>query len=496
MAQLDPRTPVIVGTGQLTWRDDDAPSPLELMTQVARHAADDAGAAGLLQRLDSVAVVDIVSWPVPDPAAALAAELGATPRETVRSERGGTGPAELLGDLSQRIQDGEFDIALIAGGEAFRPFKRATQAGESLGWPTQPDGAAPTRSVGIDRPPSHAVELGAGLIAPIFWYPLFETAVRKAAGRDPVAHEIWLGHLWARFAAVAAENEYAWTREPLGAETITTISLANRAVSYPYPKLMNSNIEVDQAAALLLCSAQAAQDAGVPRDRWVFVHAVGGGHDHWFPGERDALHRSPALRASGRAALGHAGVGIDDVGRLDLYSCFPSAVQVAATELGIDLETDERAPTVTGGLGFAGGPANDYVTHSLATLAARLREDGGDARGLATGVGWYLTKHAVTVLGAAPPERPFARLDVQAEVDGLPSREIVGSVSGPAPVEAYTALYDRDGTPTLGIVSCVLEDGRRTFARTDDAGTLASLLDGSEAIGRTAALDAAGGFAL
>jgi acetyl-CoA C-acetyltransferase len=132
---------------------------------------------------------------------------------------------------------------------------------------------------------------------------------------------------------------------------------------------------------------------------------------------------------------------------------------------------------VTGGLTFAGGPGNDYCMHSLATMAGRLREDGGEL-GLATGVGWYLTKHAVAVMSARPPGEAFRSFDVQDEVDSLPRREIADDATTDAPVEAYTALYDREGVPTTAIVSALLEDGRRAFARSEDRAVIDGLLDG------------------
>jgi acetyl-CoA C-acetyltransferase len=476
----------------VTWREGDAePVPLVLMAEASRRAAADAGPVGeaLLRRAGSVAAVECVSWPVPDPARALAAELGIDPRETVRSVRGGTAPLALLADACGRIQAGELDVAVLAGAEAFNPFMRAVKAGRATGWPQPPEAAEPDRIVGADREPSHPAEQAAGLIAPILYYPLFESAVRGAAGRDPAGHAAWLAELWARFASVAADNPHAWTRDVAGAEAIGTPGPGNRMVAHPYPKLMTANIQVDQGAALLVCSAQAALDAGLAAERLVFVHAAAQAHDHWFAAERQALHRSPALAACGRAALGHAGLGIDDVAHLDLYSCFPSAVQVAGTELGIDLAGDSRPPTVTGGLTFAGGPANDYVMHALASLHGRLRDDPGSA-GVATGVGWYLTKHAVAVLSTRPPATPFAALDVQPAVDALPRREVAEAVAGEAPVEAYTAMYDREGEATMGIVSCLLPDGRRAVARTEDRAAVATLIEG-DALGRTVRLDGA-----
>jgi acetyl-CoA C-acetyltransferase len=477
---VDPRTPVIVGVGQRSHREPDKPAPVELTAEAARAAQDDAGAP-LLARAEAVAVVDPFSWPVPNPALLLADTLGIAPRDHVVSARGGTSPLVLLGELCRRIADGKLDVGLLAGGEVGTAFFRAARTGEDLGWPGQDGQDVPRPEViGSDRDPHHPAEQAAGLIAPIFFYPLFEQAVRGAAGRDVATHQAWLGRLWRRFADVAASNPYAWT-PGLDGQDPAVPGPENRMVSFPYPKFLNANIQVDQAAALLVCSAQAAADAGIPRERWVVVHAVATAHDHWHAVERDVLHRSPAIAACGRAVLGHAGAGIDDVALLDLYSCFPSAVQIAAAELGVDLEDPSRPPTVTGGLTFAGGPANSYVTHALATLVQRAREQP-DALALSTAVGWYLTKHGAAVLGVGEPRRPFAWHEPQDEVDALPRREAAEDFAGTAPVESYTALYDRDGTPTLGIVSALVH-GRRALAQTQDRDLVAALVAG-DALGR------------
>lgn len=495
---LDPRTPVLVGAGQVTHRDGPVPSPLELMVQAAGAAAADAGSGGnvLLARAGSVAVVDLFSWPVGDPGAALARALGLRPAETVVSARGGNGPVALLGDLAGRIAAGHLEVALLAGGEAGTAFQAALREGRDPRWPTQPEGTRPTRTVGEDRDPGDPAELEAGLIAPLFWYPLFEHALRGAAGRTRAEHQAHLGELWLRFADVARENPHAWSTElPTTAAAIAEPAPGNRRVSDPYTKAMNANIAVDQSAALLLCSVEAARAAGIAPERWIFVEATAGAHDHWLCGTRDRLDRSPAIAACGRAILQHAGAVIDDVAHVDLYSCFPSAVQIAATELGIDPLDPGRAPTVTGGLAWAGGPANDYVMHSLATLVGRLRGEPG-ARGLATAVGWYLTKHGAALLSAAPPARAFAHHDVQAAVDAQPRRAIVPAVevvSGK--VEAHTAIFDRGGTATMGIVALRLPDGRRAFGRTHDPATIAAL-QAEEPLGRRAATDGAATFTL
>jgi acetyl-CoA C-acetyltransferase len=196
----------------------------------------------------------------------------------------------------------------------------------------------------------------------------------------------------------------------------------------------------------------------------VFPHSGTDAHDHYFVSERDDLGRSPAMRIAGRRALELAGVGVDDLAHIDLYSCFPSAVEISAFELGIGLDRDL---TVTGGLSFAGGPWNNYVMHSIATMADRLRAEPGTV-GLVSANGGYITKHAFGVYGTEPPVTPFQHADVQSEVDALPQRVLCEEPDGEVTVETWTAMHDRDGAPETGVLVGLLDDGRRAIGTTQD----------------------------
>lgn len=500
VSPIDPRTPVLVGTGQVTDRppkgEVSSRSPLELMVEAARAAAADAGPGGdaLLARTESVGIVDVFCWPVPDPGALLARELGLSPRETVRTVIGGNSPVALLADAATRIAAGELEVALLGGGEVGTAFRAAMFSGGSTGWEEQPEGTAPTRVLGTDRPPSHDAELAAGLAFPISYYPLFEHRLRHAAGRTTQEQRDWIGSWWARYSDLAVAHPQGWAQEALTAEQIATPAPRNRLISDPYTRAMNADIAVDQAAMLLLTSAGAAEAAGIPRDRWVFVHGTAAAADHWFVGEREHLDRSPAIAASGRVLFGHTGTAPDDVALVDLYSCFPCAVQVGANELGFVVDDPARPLSVTGGLALFGGPANNYVTHSIATLVDRAREQPGELA-LASAVGWYLTKHGLALLSATPPATPYAHHDVQATVDATPTREIAASPVGTWTVETFTAAYDREGAPAVGTVVALDADGRRGFGRTEDAATLGRLLQG-DPIDGPVELDGSGGFAL
>ena len=494
----DPRQPILVGVAQITQRPGERSEPLEplaLMEAAARAAAQDTGAGTrILDEVGSLTVVDSVSWPVGDPGRLVAERLGIAPRETVRTGMGGNSPQAAVNDLAARMAAGRLDAALIVGAEAMATLMPYAKAGESPGWAEQDPQSAPDRVLAAPRPGSSAIEDAAGLIAPVTIYPVLEHAVRGAAGRSRSEQVERAANLWARHSAVAAENPNAWSREARSATEIATVTDENRRVSDPYLKLMNANITVDMGAALILCTVEAALRAGIATDRWVFLHAGAQAEDHWFVSERDDLARSPALRAAGRAALHHARADLDDVALLDLYACFPSAVQIAAAELGLDLDDASRPPTVTGGLTFGGGPGNNAAMHAIATLAGRLREHPG-ALGLVTALGWYVTKHAVGVYSTRPPANAFRALDLQYEVEHLPRREVVAGYRGPATIEAYTTLFERDGSPGMGVVVARLADGRRALGKSHDPDAIGVLADGAEPLGRRVELDGGNGYA-
>jgi acetyl-CoA C-acetyltransferase len=315
---------------------------------------------------------------------------------------------------------------------------------------------------------------------------MVESAIRHRRGESREAHLERISKLWSSLSRVAAANPHAWTREERSAEQIRTVAPGNRPIADPYPKWMTSNIDVDQAAAVLLCPLETAEAMGVPEERRVFPWAGTGAHDHWTVAERDRIDESPAMRIAGRRALDLAGLGPDELDLVDLYSCFPSAVQVAQRELGLD---ESLVPSVGGGLTFAGGPLNSAVLHAVACMVGRLRE-APRSRGFVSGNGGYFTKHSFGVYSAEPPPRPFVWDSPQAEIDALPRRRAAEAHGGTAKIEAHTVTYRPDGTPEAGIVSALTPEGERAFAKSDDAKVCETLLE-EDAVGRTVRLDGA-----
>jgi acetyl-CoA C-acetyltransferase len=138
-------------------------------------------------------------------------------------------------------------------------------------------------------------------------------------------------------------------------------------------------------------------------------------------------------------------------------------VQVAANELGLPVGDPSRPLTVTGGLTFAGGPWNNYVTHSIATMAERLVTKPG-LRGFITANGGYLTKHSFGVYGTEPPSHEFRWEDVQSEVDREPTRAAAVEWSGVGTVESWTTPFNRTGTAEKAFLAVRTPDDSRVLA--------------------------------
>jgi acetyl-CoA C-acetyltransferase len=482
---LDPRTPVVVGVAQTLRRPDDpatATPPVDMMAEALRLAADDSGAgATLLGRADSVRVPSVLSWRYTDPGTLVADRLGISPRQTVVTTAGGNSPQMLLNHSASAIQRGELDVVLMAGAEAMYTRFRARKVKAWLDWEPQAD-AEPSLLLGDERPGTNDAEMARSIVLPIQIYPIFENALRAAAGESIDDHQAKIAALWSRFSEVAASNPNAWSPEARTASDIATVTADNRWIGFPYTKAMNANLDTDQSAAVIVCSVDAARAAGVPEEKWVFPWSGADAFDHWFVSQRADLHSSPAIRTAGRAALELAGTGVDDIAHVDLYSCFPSAVQLGATELGLGLDEPDRPLTVTGGLSFAGGPGNDYVTHSIATMVDVLRADPG-SKGLVTALGWYATKHAVGLYSTEPPASGFRWENVQDAVDALPSRPATAGGEGDSSIETYTVLHERDGSPSSAILTALLPDGSRAVAKIEDQGAMSSLME-AEGCGR------------
>ena len=481
MEPIDGRMPVLVGCGDVTDLQTPAEagrSPYELIAQAARTALQDTGAPGIDAAIDTVAMIRSFADTSPrfatklgtstNPPRSVARRLGLNAGRYVYSYSGGNMPQYLLNLFAEEIAGGRLRAALLCGGEALRTQHGLERAGAAPGlWAEEPGGTP--ELIGDPRRGWNDHEDLHRMRAAIVMYPLFENALRGARRRTIDAHQQAIGALMARFAAVARDNPLATRREGYSAAQLVTVDERNRWIGYPYPRLMNANAFIDQAAAVVMTSVATARELGIPRERWVFLHGCADGHDHWYVSERADLHSSPAIRAAAAQALTMAGKSPEQIDVIDLYSCFASAVQIGCQEIGL-AEDDARGLTVTGGLPFFGGPGNNYVTHSISEMMRRLRARPG-AFGLVTANGNYVTKHSFGVYSTAAPAgrwRREAPSVLQARLDALPKAPFTETPQGAATIETYTVMHGKSGPEFAVVFGRLAEDGRRFIANLPD----------------------------
>lgn len=468
------RIPVIVGVGEVVDRPKDIAKglePLTLLEDALKRAEADSGAK-LLGEVQSLDVVNFMSWRYRDPEKQLAQRLGIAPAHLYYGPISGESPVRFLHEAAQRIMRGECSVAAIAGAEAQSTATKAQRAGIELPWtPFAHDVEEPKRGAAFQKP--LAVTLG--VFKPITVYPLYESATSAHWGQTPREALRESGDLWATYARVAADNPNSWLKKQFTDDQITTPTPDNRMIAWPYTKLMVANPTVNMGAAVILTSLAKARAAGVPDSKLIYLL---GGASAEEP--RDYLTRDQFVESHAQTAVLKTVMDIvEGDGRkfdaIELYSCFPCVPKMARRTLGLGPDVQ---PTVTGGLTFFGAPLGNYMTHAACAMVRRLR--GGGKLGLLYGQGGYVTKHHGLVLSRAAPMTPVRQdISVQAEADrnrgNVP--DFTTEASGKGKVEAFTVIYRGNGEVEHGVTMLRTEDGRRTLGRipANDTATLTYL---------------------
>lgn len=481
--------PVLIGCGQITDKrsPEEGATAVELMVEVARRAAEDAGPGqALLDGLDAVTAIQMtVDTPesgsgaagmVRNVPAAVCSSLGIAPQEQLYTHSGGNTPQMLVNNYAERIAQGDLSSVLLVGAEALSTMLSRLKMGLDLDAWIDHSGEDAVM-LGEYRSPATEHEMVYGMQTPSVAYPLFENALRGKYGLTLEQHRHKMGTLYEGFNAVAADNPLSWFPTRRSANEIATVSDDNRYVGFPYTKFLNSVIQVNMGAAVIITSVARARELGVADERMVYLHGCGDANDLWYVSERGNYTSSPAMRTIGEKAFAMADKTIDDMDFLDIYSCFPSAVQIACDEFGL-AHDDPRGLTVTGGLPYFGGPGNNYVMHSIATMMDKLRENPGKF-GLLNGNGWFITKHSIGIYSTTPLAKPWEReapADYQQAILDADHPDFTETPAGDASIETYTVIYGRAGVERALVIGR-LEDGRRFIAETpDDADTLERMI--------------------
>jgi acetyl-CoA C-acetyltransferase len=472
----DDRIPVIVGVGEITDRPKEIAAglePLALLEEALKRAEQDSGGK-LLGEIQSLDIVNFLSWRYQDPAKQLSERLGIQPAHAYYGPVGGESPIRYLHEAAQRIARGECSVAAVCGAEAQSTATKAERAGVPLPWtPFAHEVAEPKRGAAFQKP--MAVTLG--VFRPVTVYPFYETATSAHWGQTPREAMAESGQLWSAYSGVASDNPNAWLKRHFTPEEITTPAPDNRLIAWPYTKLMVANPTVNMGAAILMTSLAKARAAGISEHRLVHVWGGASAEEPRDYLVRDRFYESHAQNAVLKAAMDLAGGDGTVFDAVELYSCFPCVPKMArrTLRLGADVQ-----PTVTGGLTFFGAPLNTYMTHAACAMVRKLRRDA--KLGLLYGQGGFVTKHHALVLSRQVPREPLAQdASVQNESDrhrgAVP--EFVTKADGKGAVESFTVIYGRNGEVEHGVVMLRTSNNVRALARVpaDGGATLAHLLN-------------------
>ena len=464
--QIDPHTPVLIGAGQHCDKEATATSPsagqivAKAVDIALAHATEstDISSSQLAKNVDTLAMVryaydtmphgdDVLNnYQNPPHAVAQASSLIEHTPHYIYNEGGGSSGPKLLAQMCERIANNQQGITVLAGGEALATQAARLAQGMPLGWDDSDstnDDSINYEAVGTIRSAITPMERKVGLQHPVNCYPLYATALAHHYNQSIEQHVRACAEMGSEMSKVAAKNPYAWFKKECTVDEIATVNEKNRWIGFPYPKLLNSIMSVNMSAALVLCSYQDACDMGIPQQNMVFIHGVANLDEVWNITARVNYFSAPAIGECVGAALDMAGKTIEDIDLIDLYSCFPCAVQTACDALHLD-HNDKRGLTVTGGLPYFGGPGNNYATHALAELVVQMRGKP-ETWGLSTGNGWYLTKHSAAVLSNRPFEGQWKRINTSnlqhiINAQALPTSD---SPEGVGIIETYTVTHQK-----------------------------------------------------
>jgi acetyl-CoA C-acetyltransferase len=486
---VDPRTPVIVGVGQFTERIDDPDyrgmSAVDLATAAVEAALADTGVnvTTVAKAVDTVFGLRQFEISGPTPAAfgksnnyprSVMNRLGGDPARVVLEPVGGQSPQKLVTEAGNAIVAGDADVVVIMGSEPGSTARYFANRDDKPDFNEHVDGQLEDRGHQIfsyidDYTIQH------GLTGAPVQYGLLENARRSRLGLSVADYRLKMAELFSPFSKVAAKNPFSSSPVERSVEEILTVTDDNRMICDPYPRLLVARDTVNQGAAAVLMSVEAARRLGVPEDKWVYLH----GHADLIEQamlDRVDLGAGPASVMAAHEALRVAGVGVGDIATFDLYSCFPFPVFVICEALGLDGD-DPRGLTLTGGLPYFGGPGNSYSLHGIAETVIQMRDRPGKF-GFVGANGGILSKYSVGIYSTEPVEwRTDRSAELKEQITALPKIEVTKEPDGAATIETYSVRYDwpiRTGI----IVGRLDSDGSRFMATTDDEDLVALMSDG------------------
>ena len=461
-----------------------AKEPIALMIDAVNAALKDSQAPTIAKQIDHICVPKGM-WQYTNPAALIAEAIGANNAVTEFCDFGILQQTN-LGQACQKIAASDIEVALVVGGEAkYRQLQAMIQNVEVS--ETQQHDSQPDSFLQPEAELWSEIESKAGLGMPVGYYALIESAICHQQGISMDQHRDNIASHYARFSEIAASNPDGWAESALTAETIRNAGDKNAMLAFPYAKHHNSQWNVDQACALLFCSVSKAREYGIPESQWIFPLASTESNQIINVSQRPNLGQSKAAEMAGQRALNIAGLTIEEIDFIDLYSCFPSAVNLNIQALNIP---EDRDLTVTGAMPYGGGPLNNYCLQATVKLAQLLRQKPG-SYAIASCVSGMFTKQGYGIWSSAGYSNAFIFDDVSDELnEQQQALELIEPQAGTVEIVAATVLFEKNQAQKLVIISQYPE-GQRSVSYSVNADHIAQSL-ASNLVGKQAHINQLG----
>ena len=453
-------TPVLIGLSSFQEKGsfDDLNEALHLMDHAAKDAIDDCGNPEIIHYIDEIRVPKGF-WKYRDPGRWIALNNNINSSAKTYVTKIGVLQQNLINSVCQNIQKGKINAGLIIGAEA--RYKRLRAQIEQKEFNETPLLENPTvyqkadDVLYLDEEFNHLGGMAVG------YYAIIETAIRKYLNNSPKDHDKKISELYSKFSKIAAKNNEGWISDDLSSKDIATPSKKNPLLAYPYNKYHCTSWNVNQTAALIICSSNLADKLQIAEEKRIYP-LVSFENNHMIPIlQRPKLYESQGLSLGFKKMKKYLEETNEKIEAMDLYSCFPSAVEMFQKEL----DNSECFPTITGGMSFAGGPLNSYVLQSTAQLLKAIRKNEFSC-GLITGVSGMFTKQSGCIW-SKNKAKPYLNFDVTQEII---DKEIPVPISqnriGVASIVGYTVL-PTDNNMLTAVVYAEDKSGRKILKSLD-----------------------------
>ena len=424
---------------------------LHLMDKAVKEALSDSGNELVKDYIDEIRIPKGF-WRYRDPGKWIARNNNFKNIPTTYVTKIGVLQQNLINEACQKIETGEINASIILGGEArFKQLRAVIEKKEYFETKLDENPDFYIKAKEDLYGDEELAELGAMAVG---YYATMETAIRKNDGEGIEEHQNNIALMYEEFSKIASENKDGWLNHPYAKEEILKTSKKNKMLAYPYNKLHCTSWNVNQSAAIIICSEELANELEIDNKKRVYPISSSENNHMIAIQQRPKLYESLGMTYAANSInkmIERLDIKLD---AYDLYSCFPAAIKMFTKSIGLDSEIPK---TVTGSMPYAGGPLNSFVIHSTVKMIQKIRALEVKY-GLITGVSGMMTKQSFCVWGKEYKEHfIFDDVTERAKLDESPI-ELSNISEGKGEIIGYTII---EGSENAAKAVLYLDDEKK-----------------------------------